>query len=156
MKASRKNLIGAVSAKIPPLQNATQDVDQAAAKALGVNLTDLRSVGLLLNRERISASELADSLGLTRGAVTALLDRLAKARLAIRIDDPNDRRAVLVSATPYARKRIQDLWGPIQEEGEKLLSAYSNESLELIGGFLDQVRALQSRHAERISAQIKK
>jgi DNA-binding MarR family transcriptional regulator len=155
MKASRRNLIGAVGAKIPPLQNATQDVDQAAAKALGVNLTDLRCVGLLSKREQISASALAESLGLTRGAVTALLDRLAKARLAIRSDDPNDRRGILVSATPHARKRIQALWGPIQEDGEKLLSAYSDESLELIGGFLDQVRALQVKHAKRISAEIK-
>lgn len=155
MKASRKGLIGAVGAKFPPLQTATQDVDQAAARALGVNLTDLRCVGLLLKCEQISASELAESLGLTRGAVTVLLDRLAKARLAMRSDDPNDRRGILVSATPYARKRIQDLWGPIQKDGEKLLSAYSDENLELIGAFLDAVRALQSKHAERISAEIK-
>jgi len=87
---------------------------------------------------------------LSRGAVTALLDRLAKAGLAERRDDPNDRRGVLVAATPYAQKRVKSLWGPIQAEGEKILSAYSEEDMRLIGKFLEQVRTLQMKHAERI------
>lgn len=156
MNPKQKTLIDQIGAEIPSFQNATQDVDQAVARVLGLHLTDLRCLGLLMRKDQISASELASNLGLTRGAVTALLDRLAKARLAKRGDDPSDRRGVLVSATPYARKRIQELWGPIQEEGERMLSSYSNEGLESIGRFLKEARRLQAKHAERISAQIKK
>src|ERR1700722_3200217 len=101
---TKTTLIGQIGLSIPAMQNATQDVDAAAAAALAVNLTDLRCLGILLYRENIPANELAVNLRLSRGAVTAILDRLAKAQLAERRDDPNDRRGVLVAATPYAQK----------------------------------------------------
>jgi DNA-binding MarR family transcriptional regulator len=151
---SKKALIERIGSAIPAMQNATQDVDAAAAAALGVNLTDLRCLGILLYRENIPANELAVNLRLSRGAVTALLDRLAKAGLAERRDDPNDRRGVLVAATPYAQKRVRKIWSPIQAEGKKILSACSEEDLRVIGKFLGQVRTLQMKHAERINAAV--
>ena len=151
---AKRALIEQIGLTIPAMQNATQDVDAAAAAALGINLTDLRCLGVLLYRENIPANELAVNLRLSRGAVTALLDRLAKVGLAERRDDPNDRRGVLVAATPYAQKRVQSLWGPIQVDGENILSAYSEKDLRLIGKFLEQVRTLQVKHAERIRAAI--
>ena len=151
---AKRALIEQIGLTIPAMQNATQDVDAAAAAALAVNLTDLRCLGILLYRENIPANELAVNLRLSRGAVTAILDRLAKAQLAERRDDPNDRRGVLVAATPYAQKRVRKIWGPIQEEGEKILSAYSEKDLRLIGKFLEQLRTLQMKHAERISGAV--
>jgi DNA-binding MarR family transcriptional regulator len=151
---TKKALINQIGSSIPAMQNATQDVDAAAAAALGVNLTDLRCLGVLLYKENIPANELAVNLRLSRGAVTAVLDRLAKAGLAERRDDPNDRRGVLVAATSYAQKRVKSLWGPIQAEGEIILSAYSEQDLRLIGRFLEQVRTLQMKHAERITAAV--
>lgn len=151
---TKKALIDQIGSSIPAMQNATQDVDAAAAAALGVNLTDLRCLGILLYRENIPANELAINLRLSRGAVTAVLDRLAKAGLAERRDDPNDRRGVLVAATSYAHKRVTKIWGPIQAEGENLLSVYSEEDLRVIGKFLEQARALQKKHAERITAAV--
>jgi DNA-binding MarR family transcriptional regulator len=153
---SKQTLIEQIGSSIPAMQNATQDVDAAAAAALGVNLTDLRCLGILLYSENIPANELALNLRLSRGAVTALLDRLAKAALAERRDDPNDRRGVLVAATPYAKKLVKKIWGPIQAEGEKILSAYPAEDLHLIGKFLEQVRTLQIKHAERIRVALKR
>jgi DNA-binding MarR family transcriptional regulator len=150
MNTLQKSLIHEIGWRIPSLQNATQDVDLAAARALGVNLTDLRCLGILMHQDKVAASELANLLRLTRGAVTALLDRLVKARLAKRNDDPNDRRGVLISITPYARKRIREVWGPIQSEGEKMLSSYPPESLKLIREFLERSLRLQLKHSERI------
>jgi DNA-binding MarR family transcriptional regulator len=152
----KKALINQIGSLIPAMQNATQDVDTAAAAALGVNLTDLRCLGVLLHRENVPANQLALNLRLSRGAITAVLDRLAKAGLAERRDDPNDRRGVLVAATRYAQKRVKSLWGPIQVEGEKVLSAYSEEDLRLIVKFVEQARTLQMKHAERIRAAVKR
>jgi DNA-binding MarR family transcriptional regulator len=150
----KKALINQIGSCIPAMQNATQDVDTAAAAALGVNLTDLRCLGILLYRENVPANELALNLRLSRGAVTAVLDRLAEAGLAERRDDPNDRRGVLVAATLYAQQRVKSLWGPIRVAGEKVLSAYSEQDLRLIAKFLEQARTLQMKHAERIRAAV--
>lgn len=48
---------------------------------------------------RMSAGQLAESMGLSSGAMTNRLDRLEQAGMVRRLDDPNDRRAVLVEPT---------------------------------------------------------
>lgn len=48
---------------------------------------------------RLSAGHLAESMGLSSGAMTNRLDRLEQAGMVRRLDDPNDRRAVLVEPT---------------------------------------------------------
>lgn len=144
-------LVGDVSRKIPALQNATADVDQAAARALGINLTDLRCLEMLLHREQVAAGEVAETLRLTRGAVTALIDRLVRAGLASRNTNSQDRRSVLISITSQGKRRVQSLWDPIQREGEAVLNTYSLEELKVIADFLDQSRALQLKHADRIN-----
>src|SRR5579863_3344060 len=105
-----------VAAKIPALQDATSEVDNAAAAALSVNLTDLHCLAILVRVESVSAGALAEQLRLTRGAMTVVLDRLARAKLAERRGDPADRRSVLVAATASAKRRVQEIWKPIEQE----------------------------------------
>jgi len=139
-----------IASRIPVLQNATAEVDDAGARALGINLTDLHCVSLLIEQGPAAAHKLATKLRLTRGAVTVVLDRLARARLAERQPDPEDRRGILVAPTPFARKRVRELWGPLGDEGKVLLAGYSAADLKLIESFLDRATRLQFKHAERI------
>src|SRR2546423_9846007 len=65
----------------------------AVAHWAGLHATDLQCAGLLLLDGPMTPSELAARTGLTTGgAVTAVIDRLERARLAVRTRDEVDRR----------------------------------------------------------------
>ncbi|MEM7307089.1 MAG: MarR family transcriptional regulator [Planctomycetota bacterium] len=78
--------------------------DRVAAQALGVHVTDLHCVDLL-EPGPLSAGELAAGLGLTRSAVTTVLDRLEAAGFVERRPSPDDRRRLDVALTASGRRR---------------------------------------------------
>jgi DNA-binding MarR family transcriptional regulator len=95
----------------------------------------------LISRGRpVTAGSLARELHLTTGAITGLVDRLARAGYARRAPDPSDRRRVLVSATARER-RVGELYGPLNANLRKLIQGYSEKDLALLTEF---VRALRS------------
>ena len=55
---------------------------------------------------RLPATQLARSVLLSSGGMTARLDRMEEAGLVRRLADPNDRRGVLVDLTPKGRTTI--------------------------------------------------
>jgi DNA-binding MarR family transcriptional regulator len=147
---SRQAVLGRFYQAVPAYQDATDEVDEAAARVLGVNRTDLRCLSVLSRAGSLSPSRLADEAGLTRGAMTTALDRLETAGLAERSRDDEDRRGVRVSLTDLARRRIATLWGPIAAEGSRILARYSTKDLEVVLRFLEEGRSLQELHARRI------
>ncbi|MGC8494957.1 MAG: MarR family winged helix-turn-helix transcriptional regulator [Syntrophobacteraceae bacterium] len=125
-------------------------MDEAAAKRLRINQTDLRCLGIILERGPISASKLAETVGLTRAAMTTALDRLEKAAFICRIHDVQDRRGIKVEATAAAREAVREIWEPIRLDGLAFLEKYSVEDLELLTRFFEEYCSLQRTHAQRI------
>jgi DNA-binding MarR family transcriptional regulator len=146
----KKTVIAQIVEAIPAFQDSTVAVDMAAASILDINLTNLRCLGILLRSGPIAAKDIASSLNLTRGAITSVIDILENRGLVERLNDPNDRRGVLIAATPSARQKVASLWGPIRVEGEQFLNSYSESELKTIAHFLRTSEQLQERHAERI------
>jgi DNA-binding MarR family transcriptional regulator len=130
-------------------QDDVQRFDSAAAELLGVNTTDLRCCSMLMDGPK-TAKELAQGTGLTPGAVTTVIDRLEAAGLARRRDDEDDRRRVNVELTPEARRRMNEIWGPMVVDGAEMMKGYSMTDLELVRGFLLKTRDVQRKHIERI------
>lgn len=65
----------------------------------------------ILCRERDRPmNRLAQALGVSRPAVTGLVDRLIAQGLAARRGDPKDRRVIRVSVTPKGRKVFSNIW----------------------------------------------
>jgi DNA-binding MarR family transcriptional regulator len=56
------------------------------------------------HRERMTVGEIAAALAVSMPAVSELVDRLVDAGHLVRTADPNDRRRVLIAATPEARR----------------------------------------------------
>lgn len=151
--ASKQELIAAVSDAVQRFQEATDAIDAAAAQALGLGATDLRCLGVVHRHGSVSAGEIARATGLTRGATTTALDRVERSGYARRKDDPNDRRGVLVEMTEAGLRASAALYGPLAQEGGAKLSRYTVAELQLVLHFLEEGRALQERHAQRIRAQ---
>lgn len=146
----RQNLIATLSALIPAAQTETHCVDEAAASRLRINQTDLRCLGIILDRGPVSASKLAESIRLTRAAMTTALDRLEKAGFIRRLHDLQDRRGIKVEATAAAQNAVREIWEPVRRDGLAFLEKYSDEDLELLSQFFEEYCALQRTHARRI------
>ena len=149
---SNDALVGEVAIAIAQFQNATAVVDAAAADFLGLHATDLRCMGRLYADGPSTAGALADACGLSRGAMTAALDRLERAGYVHRVRGETDRRRVRVEVTPRALELTETIWGPIGAEGIEQLRQMTGDELAFLRDFLRRGRELQERHALRIVA----
>ncbi|NVN53283.1 MarR family transcriptional regulator [Mycolicibacterium hippocampi] len=94
------------------LWSAMESFDEAACRSLGIGRSDLRALNMLENGP-LSAAALADRLALTRGSVTALVDRLESAELVARQPDPQDRRSVLVGLQEPTWRALAGIYRPL-------------------------------------------
>jgi DNA-binding MarR family transcriptional regulator len=142
--------IKALGTLIPAAQTATHAVDEAAAAQLGINRTDLRCVGVLLECGPLSAGKLAEIVGLTRGAMTTALDRVEQAGFVRRVHNDRDRRGVTIEATQAAKDAIAEIWGPIRADGLAVLKKYSDVELDVLRRFFEDYCEIQRTNAARI------
>lgn len=125
-------------------------VDAAAADVLGVNRTDLTILDAVHRAGRSTAGEAAQAAALSAPATTAAIQRLVAAGLLAREVDPADRRRAVLTLTPLARERIEQVYGPIGSEAFGHLNSYSPEDLAIIERFLTDGIAQQQQQARRI------
>lgn len=111
-------------------------VSQTVAARFGLNTTDLECLDLIQLEGEVSAGQLAAATGLTSGAVTALIDRLERAGYVERLDDPADRRRVLVRIRSGSIGEIAKVYEPMQKRMFALWSKYSAGELAVIEDFL--------------------
>jgi DNA-binding MarR family transcriptional regulator len=113
---------------------------QAVAERLAINSTDLECLDSIIMRGPLPAGELARLTGLTTGAITGIIDRLARAGFARREHDPADRRKVLVRATPAVARKIGPLFKPMEQGALSVLALYDDKELALLLDFLARSR----------------
>lgn len=73
----------------------------------GLTVPQYRVLRLLDDAEGLTASDLAEALGVTPGNLTGVLDRLEAAGHLSRGRDPQDRRSLRVQITPEGRAHIR-------------------------------------------------
>jgi DNA-binding MarR family transcriptional regulator len=125
-------------------------LDEALAAYWGINRTEGRVIDIVDRAGRISAGQLGAEVRLTSGAVTAVVDRLEAAGLVRRVRDTVDRRRVFIEVTPKTEALAAPIFGPMAEEGYRVMAAYTDAELELISGFISASRELLKRHSIRI------
>jgi DNA-binding MarR family transcriptional regulator len=147
---SRDDVLSEVAEELR-LSGVTNDIaDQVVADYLGLNRTDARCLDIIERLDGVSAGRLAREAGLSTGAVTTVLDRLERAGYARRVQDPGDRRRVLVELTPAARRELQELYAPLAEATMRQLEGYTTDEVSLVRDFMRDNRRLNEAHAERV------
>lgn len=126
---------------------------QAVAERSGMNLTDLRCLGILASTGPITAGQLAETMGLTTGAVTGLVNRMERAGYVRREKDPADGRRVVVRPVPEELERAgAGFFGSQEGELEGFMSGYDDRDLAVLLEFLRKSNAATRDEISRIRA----
>ena len=94
------------------LRYVSNHVSQAFARkveANGVTVAEWVLMRRLLDENELAPSRLAERIGMTRGAITKLADRLIAKSLLVRVANPEDGRAQVLSLTPAGRAPVPKL-----------------------------------------------
>ena len=149
----REAIITEVGLELEELRQAADRLDEVVAAQFSLNRTDLRCLGVLYRRGRVTAGELADESGLTPGAITTVLDRLERGGYANRVADPNDRRRVLVISTVATREIGARVYGEVEVAGRTELDGHSADELAVIRDYLRRTREVYETQAGDIVGQ---
>jgi DNA-binding MarR family transcriptional regulator len=91
------------------VSNATSQGFARKVEAEGVTVAEWVVMRMLYDVEVVAPSELAMAMGMTRGAISKLADRLAEKGLVARSGDLADGRAKQLSLTPPGRAKVPAL-----------------------------------------------
>ncbi len=150
--ADRDGLLREIASEMAELQLAIDGTDQALADHLGVNRTDRRCLDLLVRRGPMTPTRIGQSLGLTPGSVTTMVDRLERAGYVLRTRHPDSGRQVLVTATEHLNRIVVELFADRADTAAAELAGYRLEDLGVIRDFLRRTRDRQTVFAARLRA----
>ena len=111
---------------------------ERAAEHYGMGITDAKAVSALMQEGPMTAGQLAGRLSLTTGAVTNLIDRLEKNKIASRVKDPHDRRKVIVKINGQSLREAENIYESIGETFDKLARGYTTDELEFLVEYYKQ------------------
>ena len=152
-KTDSAALVDDVGVELDELRRAGDQLDEAVALQFGLNRTDLRCLGILYRRGRVTAGELAEESGLTPGAITTVLDRLERGGYANRVPDPADRRRVLVVSTVATREIGARVQGEVELASRGLLEGRDAAELTCIRDFLRGTRSVYEAQIAALTAE---
>src|SRR5450432_3951505 len=110
----------------------------AIADRLGLNPSDHKCADLICNETGpVTAGRLAELTGLSTGAITGVVDRLERAGFVSRVNDPEDRRRVVITCSADGRAPdLRHLFIPMMTGMAAVCENYSDAELAMIVGFM--------------------
>jgi DNA-binding MarR family transcriptional regulator len=111
-------------------------------KKLGLNSTDFTALDLLFFRGATSPSDLSKYTGLSSGSTTAMIDRLEKAGLVRRQNNPHDRRGTLVTIDQGAAQKFGPMFASARTAQDELLDTFSQKELLVLSSYFQKSSAM--------------
>jgi len=87
---------------------------EAIASKLGLNATDYRCLEFTVRKGPMTAKALAEEVHLTTGAITGIVDHLEKAGYVERLENPKDRRSIIINPL-ITQKELHEKLGNIMD-----------------------------------------
>ena len=126
---------------------------EALANKVGLHITDHKCLAILGRTGPLTATQLSARLGLSKSAVTFMIDRLEEKGLVHRIEAPNDRRKILVQPTRGAAvsEQIQAYFRLFDQDMKEELGKYTQEELKTVLRFALATKTLLQKHSLKSS-----
>ena len=105
----------------------------------GVTVAEWVVMRALFDSESVNPSQLADQIGLTRGAVSKLVDRLAVKGFVVCRSDKRDRRYQTVALSPSGRRLVPELAKLADQNDREFFAHLSDEEQEALGNVLRSI-----------------
>ena len=110
---------------------------------MAMNLTDLRALRMMVERERrgnaVSPHDLADHLRISTASTSKLIDRLAAVGHVERRPHPTDRRARIVVLTDHSRRMFHEHVGAHLGAMRAIASEYDDQQLGVVAEFMARI-----------------
>jgi DNA-binding MarR family transcriptional regulator len=142
----------ALTGELFDLSIALDQIGNAAASRIGINQTDLICLNLLVRHGPMSPGQVAQTLGLTTAAISAMATRLEAGGYAYREIDPKDRRRILMHASPTGTQRAFSLFDDFYYAVADLFGSYGERDQKLLLEILARFRQVLTDQAAAIKA----
>ncbi|WP_052373150.1 MarR family winged helix-turn-helix transcriptional regulator [Amycolatopsis taiwanensis] len=140
--AAAQRILGAM----PDWGHAIAQLNAVVAERMGVTLSDLDCLDALNKHGPATASTLARFVDLTSGSVSRMIDRLDAAGCIKRVQDPHDRRKVLIEPTADGLERVRSYYASLAACTLDDLAEFTEAELAVVQRFIDKAR--ESTNAE--------
>jgi DNA-binding MarR family transcriptional regulator len=119
---------------------ANQQLGDAFAQQHGLHPTDLQALIAVLRAERgdepLTPGRLGETLGLSSGATTAVIDRLERVGHLRRTRESSDRRVVHLRYGAPAKELASSFFRPLAERSHEVTDDFTTDELETVRRFL--------------------
>ncbi len=129
---------------VDELLDAQHRVEQRLRVVLGINNTDFRAFLVVLRMQRrhvpVHPGDLTRAMGVSSGATSGIIARLAEAGLVDRQVDPGDARSGLLRLTPAAADRLAAETEDLRRGLDDVLAEIGTDETAHLVALLDRVR----------------
>ena len=103
---------------------------ERSIQATGLCLSDFAALEMLLHKGPQPVNAISERLGLTSGALTAVVDRLEKKRYVERCLDAEDRRVRIIHLTKRGKQEIEVIFARHAQDMEKAFAGLGAKERE--------------------------
>ncbi len=140
-KSSISNLEDHLGYWLRLVSNHVSHAFKAKVESHGVTVAEWVVLRILFTTDDINPSQIAEQLGMTRGAISKLVDRLVEKKLVqIRVEKA-DRRFQSIFLTPAGRAMVPKLAALADENDEEFFSSLNDKQRSQLASLLKQIVA---------------
>jgi len=124
-------------------------VELAGQMVTGITGSQFFVLQAIQSKGRLTVSEVAEKLGVSLSAITALVNRLVKAGLVVRSRDEQDRRLVWLEATALGKETLVNCIESRRKVSSKYFGQLSVEDMEKLVEIYEKVLTMM-RSEEKV------